>query len=203
MLADLCDETHTNHMLFQELYGDICVIGGTVDMANQPAHDALGFGFNEPSCIVLQDLKLLNIQGGTSDVHPDGAQAYTDVHTWFLNRVLISSYYQCFFTKNMPDRDCLGVRMTDCEFHDLSGKAKPVWLGDYGFAELYEEDGIPRCFLDNVRIKPFENRSLRDCVHPGPDDMWNCTPIGVLTDDDWASCYWPLESGIVGRIVRI
>jgi hypothetical protein len=115
----------------------------------------------------------------------------------------MTSHYQGLFIKNEGNRLCEGAHLDDVELHDLAGAGKALWLGDNGFAAAWATDGKPRAILDNVRVKPFEDRSLRDCVHPKPGLTWQGVPIGVLTDDDWQSAYWPEASGIVGRVVRI
>jgi hypothetical protein len=203
LIVDLQGWFHTDHMLFQEASGDLVLKNGTIDMDDRPDHDGLGFGFSRPGNIVLQDLRICAVHGSQAGKHGDGAQCYTNMGKWFINRVFMSSYYQCLFVANKPDRACDGIHITDSEFHDLAGAAKALWFGDHGFAEQYALDGKPRVTLNNVFVRPFEDRLLRDCVHPGPGATWNGVPIGVVTDDDWASCSWPVESGIVGRVFRI
>jgi hypothetical protein len=203
LIVDLQGWCHTEHMLFQESSGDIMIKNGMIDLAGRPDHDGLGFGFARPGNIVLQDLQIMNIHGTEAGTHGDGAQCYTDAKIWFLNRVAMSSHYQGLFVGNRPDRACEGVRITDSEFHDLAGAGKMLWLGDAGFAEQYACDGVPRVTLNGVGVRPFERRSLRDCLHPGPGSTWNGVAIGLLTDDDWQTAFWPPESGIIGKVYRI
>jgi hypothetical protein len=203
LIVDLMGWCHTEHMLFQESSGDVLVKNGMIDMAGRPDHDGLGFGFVRPGNIVLQDLQIMNIHGTAAGTHGDGAQCYSDMLKWFINRVTMSSGYQGLFVGNKEGRACEGVHITDSEFYDLTGAGKMLWLADEGFAEAYARDGIPRVTLNGVGVCPFEGRSLRDCLHPGPGATWQGVPIGVLTDDGWQTAFWPKESGIVGRVSRI
>lgn len=149
--------------------------------------------------VIIQNSRIVNVNGTDATNHADVFQAQGSISNLFIDRLTFSSNYQgLFISQDQVPVASAFISRTNMRY-TAGGMPVTYLLWD---ADNHAAQPLSPIYLDQVYAEPRAGQNLSQVCMPtvGYVDAAG-QPIGILTDDSWASAYWPNDANIWGRVI--